>query len=216
MAGRESLATLGAKRSRYLRQRVGDELASARVASGLSIRAVARKVGVSADRIGRAERGDPSALTLDLAARIAPVVGLQLAASLHPNGDPVRDRAHLALLERFRRRLHPDLRWRTEVPMPIAGDLRSADGLIQGGFGTILVEAETRITDFQSVERKLALKARDLGADRHILVVADTPNNRRALELHHELRHRYPVTTRKCLAMLSRGQDPGGDGLVVL
>ena len=132
VAGRESIATNGARRSRMLRQRLGDELANARATGGLSVREVAREVGVSQHRIERAERGEPSALTIDLAARIAPVVGLQLAASLHPNGDHVRDRAHLALLERFRLRLHPSLGWRTEVPMPINGDLRSADGLIDG------------------------------------------------------------------------------------
>jgi hypothetical protein len=100
--------------------------------------------------------------------------------------------------------------------MPIAGDLRSADGLIEGSFGTAVVEAETRLTDFQAVERKSALKARDLGADRVILLVADTPNNRRALQLHPEIRERFPVGTRRCLAALSRGGDPGGDSLVVL
>jgi hypothetical protein len=100
--------------------------------------------------------------------------------------------------------------------MPIAGDLRSADGLINGAFGTALVEAETRVTDFQAVERKSALKARDLGADRSILLVADTRINRRSLDLHPELRERYPVPTRRCLAMLSRGKDPGGDCLIML
>jgi transcriptional regulator with XRE-family HTH domain len=82
MAGRESVATLGAKRSRLLRNRLADELATARLAGGLSVRDVARRVGVSPGRIERAERADPSALTVDLAARIAPVVGLQLAATL--------------------------------------------------------------------------------------------------------------------------------------
>jgi hypothetical protein len=167
------------------------------------------------------ERGEPAALTIDLAARIAPVVGLQLAASLHPNGDPVRDRAHLALLDRFRARLHASLLWRTEVPMPIAGDLRGADGVIGGGVapngvGTVLVEAETRLTDLQAVERKALLKKRDLGADRLILLIADTPNNRKVLELHPELQERFPIGTRKCLAALARGVDPGGDCLVVL
>ncbi len=216
MAGRETLATLGAKRSRLLRQRLSAELEGARVAGGLSVREVARVVGVSPHRIERAERGGPGALTIDLAARIAPVVGLQLAASLHPNGDPVRDRPQLALLERFRPRLHPSMSWRTEVPMPIAGDLRAADGAIEGGFGTILVEAETRLTDLQAVERKAALKKRDLGADRLILLVADTPNNRKVLDLHPELRERFPIGTRNCLAALTRGEDPGGDCLVVL
>lgn len=216
MAGRESVAAIGARRSRILRQRLADDLANARLSAGLSVREVARSVGVGAARIERAERGDAGTLTIDLAARIAPVVGLQLAASLHPNGDPIRDRAHLALLERFRLRLDRGLAWRTEVPMPIPGDLRAADGVIDGPFGTILVEAETRVTDVQAVERRSMLKRRDLGARRLILLIAETPNNRNVLDLHGELRERFPVGTRTCLAALGRGDDPGGDCLVVL
>jgi len=173
-------------------------------------------VGVSPARIERALRGDPSALTVDLAARIAPAVGLLLAASLHPNGDPVRDRAHLALLARFRKRLHPSLAWRTEVPMPIAGDLRAADGHVEGTFGTVLIEAETRVTDIQGVHRKAQLKQRDLAADRLILLIADTLHNRRVIAAHAELREHLPVGTRRCLAAFSRGADPGGDCLVIL
>lgn len=216
MAGRETVATLGARRSRLLRQWIAEELVNARLAGGLSVRDVARRVGVSPGRIERSERAEPGALTIDLAARIAPALGLQLAFSLHLNGDPARDRAHLALLERFRRRLHPSLTWRTEVPVPHPGDLRSADGMIEAGFGTILVEAETRLTDVQAVERKSSLKKRDLGADRLILLVAETPNNRKVLELHLELRERLCVGTRRCLSALSRGEDPGGDCLVIL
>jgi transcriptional regulator with XRE-family HTH domain len=199
-----------------LRQRIAAELVTARLVAGLSLRVVARKVGISVDRLKRTERGDPGALTIDLAARIAPVVGLQLAASLHPNGDPVRDRPQLAVLVRFRSRLHGSLGWRTEVPMPIVGDLRSADGLIMRGSGTILVEAETRVTDVQAIERKARLKQRDLGADRLILVFADTPNNRTVLQLHPELGEHFPIGTRACLAALGRGEDPGGDCLVLL
>jgi transcriptional regulator with XRE-family HTH domain len=216
MPGSDSVATVGARRSALLRQRLAGELVNARINAGLSLREVARRVGMSVDRLKRAERGDPNVLTVDLAARIAPVVGLQLAASLHPNGDPVRDRAHLALLDRFKVRLHPSLSWRTEVPMPIAGDLRGADGMIEGASGSILVEAETRLTDVQAVERKAFLKKRDLGADRVILLIADTPNNRKVLDLHPELRERFPIGTRTCLAALGRGEDPGGDCLVVL
>jgi transcriptional regulator with XRE-family HTH domain len=216
MPGRETLATVGAKRSRHLRQRVSTDLGAARMSGGLSVRQVACIVGVSPHRIERAERGDPSALTIDLAARMAPVVGLQLAVNVYPSGDPIRDRAQLALIERFRPRLSRNLRWRTEVPMPIPGDLRAGDGVIEGPFGSILVEAETRLTDIQAVERKAALKQRDLGTDRLILLVADTPNNRRVLKLHPELRQRFPVGTRRCLGALARGGDPGGDSLVVL
>lgn len=182
----------------------------------MSLREVARRVKISVDRLKRAERGEPGALTIDLAARIAPVVGLQLAASLHLHGDPVRDRVQLALLGRFRPRLHASLGWRTEVPIPIPGDLRSGDGLIEGAFGSILVEAESRVTDWQATERKARLKQRDLGADRLILLLADTRHNRRVVELHPELRESFPIGTRRCLAALARGEDPGGDCLVLL
>jgi hypothetical protein len=100
--------------------------------------------------------------------------------------------------------------------MPIAGDLRAGDGTLEGTFGTVLIEAETRVTDIQAIERKATLKMRDLGALRVVLLIADTPNNRRVLDMHPELRDRFPVGTRSCLAALGRGEDPGGDGLVVL
>lgn len=216
MPGRESAATIGARRSRFLRHRVADDLTSARLAGGLSVREVAAKLGVSADRIARAEHGDPGTLTIDLAARIAPVVGLQLSISLYPDGDPVRDRAQLALLGRFRQRVDPGLPFRTEVPMPIVGDLRAADATIELAATTLLVEAETRVTDIQVVERKGRLKLRDFGADRLILLISETAHNRSVLDLHPEIRERFPVSQRRCMAALARGQDPGGDAIVIL
>jgi transcriptional regulator with XRE-family HTH domain len=216
MANRESLATIGASRSRLLRGRMGDDLAGARRALGLSLREVGRRVGVSPQRIARAERGSPSALTVDLAARIAPVLGLQLAASLYPSGDPVRDAGHLRLLARFRARLHPNFRWRAEVPVPIAGDLRSGDAVITAPDKEMLVEAETHLGDIQALERRAGAKARDLGVERLILLVASTRHNRRVIALHPELLQRFPIGSRACLVALARGEDPGGDCLVVL
>ncbi|HET9347069.1 MAG TPA: hypothetical protein VFO05_15355 [Candidatus Limnocylindrales bacterium] len=43
------------------------------------------------------------------------------------------------------------------------------------------VEAETVVDDTQALDRKLALKKRDGLVDHVILLVADTPRNRRAL-----------------------------------
>jgi hypothetical protein len=100
--------------------------------------------------------------------------------------------------------------------MPIAGDLRAGDGVVEGGFGMNLVEAETRLTDVQAVVRKAMLKKRDLGAHRLILLISDTANNRRVLDLHPELREQFPVSMRRCMAALARGEDPGGDSLVIL
>lgn len=155
-------------------------------------------------------------MTVDLAARVAPVVGLQLASSLYPDGDPVRDRAHLALLARFRARISPALRWRVEVPILIAGDLRSGDALISGAEWAALLEAETRLGDLQLLERRAAAKQRDLNAKHLILLASDTRHNRDVIRLHPELRERFPRDTRTCLSRLGRGDDPGGDSLVIL
>lgn len=192
------------------------DLEAARISAGLSVRELSRRLRVHRERIRRALRGDPAALTVDLLAALAAVLGLELAMSLHPEGEPVRDKGHLALLERLRARLRRGLRWRTEVVVPIAGDRRSADGIIGGPGFEILVEAETHLGDIQALERVIAAKQRDLGIQRVVLLVADTSHNREVIARVGELRRRFPTTTRACLAALARGEDPGGDGLVIL
>lgn len=171
---------------------------------------------MSTDTVRRVERAEVGAVSIDTISRIAEVLGLELAASLYPNGDPVRDRAHLALLARFRTRINRAIRWRAEVPIPIAGDPRSGDAMLDGSDWDALVEAETRIGDIQLIERKASAKQRDLGARRLILLVSDTRHNREVLRLHPEIRERFPIDTRTCLRRLMTGVDPGGDALVVL
>jgi transcriptional regulator with XRE-family HTH domain len=199
-----------------LRLRLSEGILNARVSAGLSIRELGRRSRMSTDTIRRVERGEAGAMSIDTVARLAEVLGLELAASLYPAGDPVRDRAHLALLQRFRARLASSIRWRAEVPIPIAGDLRSGDAMIAAGEWDALVEAETHIGDVQLIERKASAKQRDLGATRLILLVSDTRYNRDVVRLHPELRERFPVDARACLRRLSRGEDPGGGALVVL
>jgi len=206
----------GARRGRFLRTRLAAELETARLAAGLSYREVARQLGVGHELVAKALRADPSVLTVDFAAKLAAVLGLELGASLHPVGDPVRDKAHLALIRRLRARLGSGLTWRSEVPIPISGDRRSADGIIVGTSFEILVEAETRLDDTQAVERKVAAKRRDFGIQRVIVLVADTRHNREVLLRVQELREGFPIGTRACLAALSRGRDPGGDALVII
>jgi hypothetical protein len=166
--------------------------------------------------VARAERGEPNALSIDLAARLAAVYGLVLAVSLHPDGDRIRDQAHVALLERFRRRLPPSVKWRTEVPIPITGDQRSADGMMTASFGAVLVEAETHLGDFQALERKAGAKARDIGADRVVLLLADTRHNRALLNGVPAIRERFPIDTRSWFLAINRNVDPGGDAVVIL
>jgi len=177
---------------------------------------VAQQVGVGHEVVARAERGEAGTLTIDLAARIAAVLGQELAASLYPSSDPMRDRGHLALLGRLRARLPATLQWRVEIPVPLTGDMRSGDAMVTVSDGDILIEAETRVDDIQVVERKASAKARDLGAIRTVLLLADTRHHRRMLKDHPELIDRFPIGTRACLAALVRGLDPGGDCLVVM
>ncbi len=206
----------GARRGRYLVGRTATELLTARRAAGTSQRELGRHVRVSHTKIGKAERGEPDQLTIELAAKMAAVLGLQLNVTLHPDGDPVRDAAHLALIERFRARLASNLRWRTEVPVPIEGDRRSADAVVDGQGIRAMIEAETRIDDVQALERRVNAKRRDLAIGRVILLVADTRHNRAVVSEVPALRARFPVSTRACLAALAQGRDPGGDALVFL
>ena len=150
---------------------------------------------------------------------VAQVVGLDLTIRAYPAGDPIRDRAQLALLERLRVQLHPMLRWRTEVPLPIPGDLRAWDAEIHGsvprGWRT-RVEAETTIADGQALERKLALKLRDDPDGGIILLVADTHANRRALAtIGPSLRAVVPLDSRPLMRALRSGTEPPGSGIVV-
>jgi transcriptional regulator with XRE-family HTH domain len=216
MPVRESAVERGARRGRQLINHLAVELDNARRAGGLSFREVARRAGVNPETVRRALRGETSASTVDLAARLAAVLGLQLSVGLHPDGDPVRDRAHLALLGRLRARLGEHITWRFEVPIPIVGDRRSGDAVIAGAFGEALVEAETRLDDIQALERKVAAKARDLGIEVVILLVADTHHNREVIAMHPELRLAFPISTRACLAAIGNGRKPARNCLVVL
>ena len=206
----------GARRGRYLVGRTASELLIARRGAGLSQRELGRQVRASHTRIGKAERGEPGHLTIELAAKMAAVLGLQLSVTLHPDGNPVRDAAHLALLERLRSRLPSSLRWRTEVPVPIPGDRRSADAIVDGLGVRAMIEAETRIDDVQALERRVSAKQRDFGIGRVILLVADTRHNRTVVAQVPALRARFPIATRACLVALTRGRDPEGDAILFL
>ena len=143
-------------------------------------------------------------------------VGLDVRLQAYPAGDPIRDAGQARLLARLRPRLNPVLRWSTEVVLPIPGDLRAWDAVIEGRGWRIGVEAETVLDDIQALERRLALKRRDGDVDHVILVVADTARNRRALKSAPAAFVDLPLRTREVLAALRDGRDPGGSGIVIL
>jgi transcriptional regulator with XRE-family HTH domain len=193
------------------------DLREARLAAGLSQRAVAAAAGVSHPTVSRVERGASPEVSLLVIARMSAAVGLKPTLRLFPDGDPVRDVAHVRLLERLHERIHPQLRWRTEVPLPIAGDLRAWDATIAGLGFVMGVEAETRVRDAQAVGRRINLKQRDGELDHVILLVAATQPNRRALAAASgALAAPFPISQRDCLRALREGRDPGGSSIIVL
>jgi transcriptional regulator with XRE-family HTH domain len=223
VAVRERRAVAGAARGRRLVLAAGEEFKRARTGSGLSQLTVAEAVGISRPTYGRIERGLASRVPVERVAAIAAVLGLEASLRFFPGGDPIRDRAQLALLERLRARCHRSLAWRTEVAFPAPGDQRAWDALI-GGLDPVSgdqwragVEAETHPNDLQALDRRLALKERDGGADWMILLLFSSRHNRSLMAAHGSvLRARFPLDGRRALELLGAGAPLGSNALIVL
>jgi transcriptional regulator with XRE-family HTH domain len=195
----------------------GTEIRNARLAAGLSLGEVGRAVKLSYSQVGRIERAEHPSVSVRQLAQIGSVVGLDLGVRFYPGGSPLRDAAHLALIDRFRACLADTLILRTEVALPESGDQRAWDGMIFGAGEPIGVEAETRLSDVQALERRTALKARDGGVSRVILVIAATRGNRRAVhEATASLAAAFPIPGRLAIRALAAGRDPGGSALVLI
>lgn len=223
MPARERATDRGARIARRDLGAIGSDLRTARICAGLTLGQVGRAVGLSGWQVGRIERSRHDAVTVVQLARIAAVVGLDVRVRAYPGPDPIRDAGQTALLARFRERLHPDLTFRAEVPLPIEGDLRAWDGLVGGlrsndhRHRVIPTEAETRIHDVQGQFRRIELKARDAGMEHVMVVIADTAANRTAIAAAGgTLTDRFPISARRALAALRRGDHPGGSALIFL
>jgi transcriptional regulator with XRE-family HTH domain len=196
---------------------MGRELRTARLGLDLSQTDAGRAIGVSTSAWSRMERGAVPNLALLELGRALAVVGLDLSVRAYPGGRPLRDDAHLTLLARLHGRLGAGPRWRTEVPMRVAGDLRAWDALIVVSAIRIGVEAETRARDAQELQRRLALKQRDGDVDHLILLLADTRHNRAFVRACGEgFRSAFPVEGRVALQRLAVPADPGGSAIVLL
>jgi transcriptional regulator with XRE-family HTH domain len=223
MPTRERPAHRGHRLARYDLMRVIDDLHGSRVMAGLSLATVGRATGISPSALSRIERGKTMSVSIDQLARIGAVVGLDVRVRTYPSGDPVRDAAQVRLLERCRARLAPTLTFRTEVPLPIEGDLRAWDGWIDGfeadptSASGLAVEAETRLSDLQAQTRRLTLKMRDGGVEAVLLVVADTRTNQAVLRAAAPaILELFPVPPRRTLQALAEGVHPGGSALICL
>ncbi|HEU4571820.1 MAG TPA: helix-turn-helix transcriptional regulator [Candidatus Limnocylindrales bacterium] len=217
MAVRAGRTERARRRIRRVVLEAGDDVRRHREAAGLSIRECSAQTGISASAWSRIERGTSTTLDLERFAVVADAVGLDASLRLFPTGAPLRDAGHAALLERFRRELHPTLSWRTEVPLGLERDIRAWDAVIRRGSEWVPVEAETRLDDLQALERRINLKLRDGGAEFVILLVAESRTNRAVLKAASAAwSSAYPIGTRSALRSLRAGELPAGNALIVL
>jgi transcriptional regulator with XRE-family HTH domain len=217
MAGHEKRDERARRTALALLTTVGQEVRRARLNHDLSQTSAGRSVGMSPSAWSRLERGVATNVPLLDLARAAAVVGLDLHVRAHPGGRPVRDQAHLELLERLRVRLAPGVRWRTEAPLPNPGDRRAWDALILVPPVRIGVEAETRARDSQDLQRRLTLKRRDGGVDHLILLLADTRHNRHFLRVAGVgFMAEFPMAGTTALQRPAATEDPGGSAIILL
>lgn len=186
--------------------------------AGLSQASAGSAVGMSHAQFGRIERAVLATPTIEQLSLACASVGLKLVVRAYPDGDTVRDAAQLALLARFRAVLPPQVMWHAEVPLPIPGDRRAWDAVIRlAAREVVAVEAETRLRDIQSLQRRVALKKRDGGIDRVTLLISDTRSNRLALAgARMDLRSEFPLDSWAVLAAIRAGRAPAEDGIVLL
>jgi len=215
MTAREGPIARARRRAGEDEARIRADIARSRQAAGLSHADVGRACGMSRTAVARTEAGTRR-VTLEELACLGAAVGLDVRMAAYPAGDPIRDAGQNRVRARISREIHAGLGWRTEVPLPIAGDRRAWDALISGPDWQVAVEVETVITDIQALERRLSLKMRDGQLDRVVLVVADTPRNRRALASAPGAFTALPLRTRAVLAALRSGVDPGASGIVFI
>lgn len=217
MSSTDRRSDRGRRNARRLLHALGEELRTARLSAGLSQRELGRAAGLSGTQIGRIERADVMAIPFATFVVLFTVLGQRLSARPYPEGPPLRDIAHVRLLTRLQTRLPEGVGFRTEVPVLADGDLRAWDAEIEVAGQSCKVEAETALHDLQATDRRIGLKLADSGADRVILLVADSQRNRLVLRASRELlRDRYPLDKRAILTALAAGRCPPESGVVML
>jgi transcriptional regulator with XRE-family HTH domain len=218
MSSRESRVDRGRRRGREIVRTLVAELVGERRSAGVSQDRIAAQLGTSQSEVSRLERlVNPDGVSaVDLCAYGA-LLGFDFSARFYPNGDEPVDAGHQKLIGRFTARLHSSWRVAREAPLPHVGDRRSWDLLLRLRDQIVGVEAETRVRDVQRLVRRLRERQRDGGAQRIVLVLADSAANRRVLpELLEALGPEFQTAARDLLGALRHGVPLPGSGIVVM
>jgi transcriptional regulator with XRE-family HTH domain len=206
----------GRRRGTQVAQRALSELRVARRTVGVSQRSLAAQLGVTQAVVWRLEREGASDVSVVRLSEMASLLGLEVAVTLHPIGDPIRDRGQQALIGRFRALLSSGWQVTAEAPFPALGDARAWDLLVRLPTQRVGVEAETRIRDVQALVRRLRGRESHGGADHVLLVLSDSAVNRRLVgELREALGKEYAATPRVLLGALRRGEPLAGSGVLL-
>lgn len=217
MANRTRSIDEARRRARRQVTELGDDLRAARRLLGLTQREVASAIGSSTSEVSRRELGRSRHVTSEQLGVHAAAVGLKLWMKLFAVGGGIRDAAQVRYVAAFVERVGRAFRVTVEAPVQAAGDLRAVDALLVADAVRIAVEVITRVADIQAQVRAAQLKARDIGATRLIIVVADTHANVRALkEARPMLVNSFDLDTRRVMAQLEAGRDPGRDAVIML
>ena len=217
MATTQRARDIGAERAQRAIVEFGRDARDARRLANLSQEQVGAAVSVSHSHISRIERGLVRNLSIDLAARVAAAVGLDLSLRTFPGGVRIRDVGQVRLLGRFRSIVAPTLAWRTEVTVGPSGDPRAWDGTLAELGRLAGVEAVVHIHDWQALDRRISLRRRDSGIDLVILVLADTRHNRSVLlALGPDIAANVPEPGPRALADLRAARLPGASTIVLV
>ena len=217
MPAKERPRDRGRRRGRQTLAALVGEARAARIDRGLTLEDVADAMQISPSWLSRIERGLIDSVSIVEMSELLALVGLDLSARAFPAAQPLRDAGHAALLASLRERLHRSLRWATEVPLPIPGDLRAWDAQIAGTSWVFGVEAEMRPTDAQALQRRLALKLRDYGQVDGVIVLLPQTRHVTSFLAAAEplLGPMFPVPGPRALEVLAAGVAPGGSSIVV-
>lgn len=137
----------GRRRGLSLTARTLNELREARLTLGISQTGMARELGCSQAHLWRIEANRTEVTTVRLA-EMASLLRLEVGMSLHPLGDPIRDKGQQALAGRFSALPSPLWSVTSETLLPLPGDLRSWEKLLRLSRGerhAVGVDLETRI-----------------------------------------------------------------------
>lgn len=188
---------------------------------GISQRALAQQLGISQAQLWRIEERQIADVSLRRLCEMASLLGLEPALTLHPLGDPIRDKGQQALGRRFDGLLAAAWSVTSEALLPLPGDLRSWDRLLRliGARERHLVgvDLESRVRDVQDLVRRSRLRERDGGVDAILIVLSDSATNRSLVDqLSEALGPAYATPSRAIRAALRMGHPLPGSGVLLV